>query len=112
MRHAYRELERGDRLQASEKAWGAVAHRLKVVADNRGLAYESHLQAFDVERAILPDAPDPERMSMLFAIAHALHQNYYIDFIPPDMLRQRLDRTQELLDILEGPEFSGNGNAP
>ena len=38
IRHAEEMLDAGDRLQASEKAWGAVAHRLKVVADNSRFA--------------------------------------------------------------------------
>ena len=35
IRHAQDELDRGDRLQASEKAWGAVAHQLKAIANDR-----------------------------------------------------------------------------
>ena len=38
MRHAEEQLAKGDRLQASEKAWGVAAHRLKEFADQRRLA--------------------------------------------------------------------------
>ena len=39
---AQEELDKGHRLQASEKAWGAVAHQLKAIAIDRGWAHESH----------------------------------------------------------------------
>ena len=38
LHHADEEFEKGDMLQASEKAWGAVAHYVKSVAKARGLA--------------------------------------------------------------------------
>ena len=40
--HAQVELDRGNRLQAGEKAWGAVAHQLKAVAIDRKWDHESH----------------------------------------------------------------------
>lgn len=43
--HSKEMIESGDRLQACEKIWGAVAHALKVVADRRGWSYESHVDA-------------------------------------------------------------------
>ena len=42
IRHAEEQLAKGDRLQASEKAWGAVVHRLKDIADQRGWKYSTH----------------------------------------------------------------------
>ena len=46
MRHAFEQLEKGDRIQASEKAWGAVAHKIKVIAGEReGLIYDEHAHA-------------------------------------------------------------------
>ena len=34
--HAREELQKGHRLQAGEKAWGAVVHPLKGIAEQRG----------------------------------------------------------------------------
>ena len=42
IRHAWEQLEQGDRLQASEKAWGAVAHALKDIAARRGWRNRAH----------------------------------------------------------------------
>ena len=40
--HTLIEIEKGDRLQASEKIWASVAHALKAVAENRGWQNDSH----------------------------------------------------------------------
>ena len=42
IRQAEAELQDGDRLQASEKGWGAAAHALKAVAEQRGWRHNSH----------------------------------------------------------------------
>ena len=39
---AFRELEEGDLLQASEKGWGAAAQMVKAVAQERGWEHRSH----------------------------------------------------------------------
>ena len=103
IRHAEEMLEAGDRLQASEKAWGAVAHRLKVVADNRGWKYETHADAFAVIRNLAVEEDNP-RIRELFSIAHGLHINYYGDIKTTDFLRSEIDNVKELLDILERVE--------
>ena len=100
IRHAEEMLEAGDRLQASEKAWGAVAHRLKVVADSRGWKYETHADAFVVARNLAIEQDNP-RIGELFSIAHGLHINYYGDIKTTDFLRSEVENVKELLSILE-----------
>ncbi len=48
VRQAQEEFDKGDRLQASEKAWGAAAHAVKAVAASRGWNHNSHRLLFDV----------------------------------------------------------------
>ena len=98
--HAEEMLESGDRLQASEKAWGAVAHRLKVVADNRGWKYETHIDAFRVVNDLAEEQQNP-RIRTLFSVAHGLHIDYYEDIKTTDYLRGELEDVKELLAILE-----------
>lgn len=100
IQHAEDMLEAGDRLQASEKAWGAVAHRLKVVAEKRGLKYETHADAFTVARSLSVEEDNP-RIREIFSIAHGLHINHYGDVKTTDFLRSEVDNVKELLDILE-----------
>ena len=100
IQHAEEMLESGDRLQASEKAWGAVAHRLKVVADRRGLRYETHTDAFVVVRNLVREEQNP-RIGTLFDVAHGMHINYYKDERSIDYIQRQLEDVKELLNILE-----------
>ena len=43
MRRAWEQLERGDRLQASEKCWGAVTHALKAASQRYGWRHRTHV---------------------------------------------------------------------
>ena len=103
MRHAWRELENGDRLQTSEKAWGAVAHRLKAIAATRGWRYETHSQAFGIMDRIAAELGYPE-IRTLFRIANELHRNYYNDTIHLQELRSHVAEMEQLLDILRQVE--------
>ena len=103
IRHAEERLALGDRLQTSEKAWGAVAHYLKVIADRRGWQYETHVDSFHVTRALTAEQANP-RIAELFAIAEGLHKNYYIDAVPLEFLSDSLENVRELLNILENVE--------
>ena len=100
IRHAEEMLEAGDRLQASEKAWGAVAHRLKVVADNRGWRYESHTDASRVIRGLTMEQGNP-RIRTLFDVAQLMHMNYYKDTWEIGYIRDQVSDVKELLLILE-----------
>ena len=87
MRHAWRELARGDRAQASEKMWGAFAHGLKVVANERRWEYMDHNQVRPIVRALIEETGDPGLQSEANA-AQALHINYYCDeMFPADIAR-------------------------
>lgn len=78
IQHAEEMLEAGDRLQASEKAWGAVAHRLKVIADARGWKYETVTDACTVVLNLAREQRNPQ-IRTLFDVALGLHINYYGD---------------------------------
>ena len=103
MRHARRELENGDRLQTSEKAWGAVAHRMKGIAATREWRYETHSQAFGIMDRIAAELGDPE-IRTLFRIANELHRNYYNDTMHLQELRSHVAEMEQLLDILRQVE--------
>lgn len=100
MRHAHRELANGDRLQASEKAWGAVAHGIKAVAARRGWRYETHSDAFNIIQRLVEETGDRE-FRLLFGVANNLHKNYYIDGMPPEEILQWLEDVEELVDMLK-----------
>ena len=98
LRHARIELEKGDRLQASEKAWGAVAHAIKAVATHRGWRYNTHSDATRIIVRLIPELGD--RVYLLYGNANKLHQNYYIDVMPLEDLRHDLAYVEELVAML------------
>ncbi len=103
MAHAWEQLAAGDRLQASEKAWGAIAHQLKVIAKARDLEYTTHRDVFPIMELIAAETDDPVLVSALFATARGLHQNFYADTMPLESLGRDIELTQKLLTILETP---------
>ena len=103
--HAQEQLEKGDRLQASEKAWGAVAHKAKVIADRMGWTYDTHTDFHGLKNRIAKLTDDPKTTRRLLSIALHLHTNYYRDQYPLEDIRADLEEVKTLLDILDGPEF-------
>ena len=97
------ELANGDKLQASEKAWGAVAHRLKSIADRRGWEYVTHQQVFGIVNRLADELGEP-RLRDLFAYAHGMHRNYYVDAVPIEELRFQIGKVKELLAMLDRVE--------
>ncbi len=103
MEHAEQELAKGDRLQASEKAWGAVAHQLKVIAEQRGWKYERHSQVYGIVERLATEQGN-QQLRKLFPVAVGLHQNFYADVIPLRQLKYEIGMAKELLDMLRRAE--------
>ena len=103
IRHAEEELDGGDRLQASEKAWGAVAHYLKVLADRRGWQYTGHADAHTIAGNLAREEGNPE-ITRLYDVANKLHTNFYIDRKTPDAIRADIEEVKTLLEILRSVE--------
>ena len=97
--HAEKMLEAGDRLQASEKIWGAVAHAVKVVAGERGWPYSHHADGGVIVDYIAERIGDAE-MAPLFDSIENLHRNFYEDTYSLPRIRQRLDRAKRLIALL------------
>ncbi len=100
LQHAIEQLEKGDRLQASEKAWGAAAHQMKVVAEKRGWPYKTHRHAYEIADRLSEEEGNPT-LRRLFNTANTLHQNFYADEKPVSVLEKDIEDVKELLDILE-----------
>ena len=74
------ELRKGDLLQASEKAWGAVAHCVKSVASDRGWQNRTHRDVNRNARELIMLTDDPKLNAVRLGAANALHQNFYEDW--------------------------------
>ena len=100
VRQAQEEFDKGDRLQASEKAWGAAAHAVKAVATSRGWNHNSHRLLFDVVDQMARDLEAPALRS-LFQVANSLHQNFYENWQPDGSVQDGINQVKQFVDMLE-----------
>ena len=100
MRQADEEFTKGDRLQASEKAWGAAAHAVKAVAQQRGWRHDGHRYLFQAIDRIYSETGDPE-LRDLFGRANSLHMNFYEDWQSAEYVQDGIERVKTLLEKLE-----------
>ena len=102
MDHAEDEFRKGDLLQASEKAWGAVAHFVHSVARQRGWEVGSHARLrTNVNRLIRQDPAHADHRRRLFRSLEAIHANFYQEFLDEDDVRDGIDDAKELIRALE-----------
>ena len=97
---AGQELEQGDLLQASEKAWGAAAADIKAVAEMRGWQHNAHTLIRAAAWRISREYRRPQIMGMI-ARANDLHQNYYEYYLAEEEVTEGIAQVAELLSILE-----------
>ena len=114
MEHAEAMLEEGDRLQASEKAWGAYVHQMKALAEEKGWPYHStwDLDSLNAKVAKLAYEELGEKEGEVLDMANAadtLHNNFYGDVKAIPVIRRNMERTKDLIDILR--RLGGNGTA-
>ena len=93
--HAEEELRNGEPLQASEKAWGAVVHRLKAIARQRDWPHGGHYQLSQMVDG---------RASRL---RESLHGNFYNNWKDEPMVRANIEDVKRLLDKLSAIYVSG-----
>ncbi len=98
--HAAEMLAQGDRLQASEKIWGAAAHRLKEIAAERQWPNDSHADGAAIIHHIRRQTGD-RRILDRFHIASDAHQNFYEDRYSLEHLADMLQAVTELLSLLD-----------
>ena len=100
MRQAEEEFAKGDKLQASEKAWGAAAHAVKAVAQQRGWQHNGHRYLFEAIDSIYRETGDTE-LRDLFRTANSLHMNFYENWQTDNFVQDGIERVKVLLGKLE-----------
>ena len=93
-------LAQDDLLQASEKLWGAAAHMVKAVAQNKGWPHDGHRDLYLVINRLAHETGDSE-VRVLFSVASALHSNFYENWMPKEMVADDLTQVGELIRKLE-----------
>ncbi len=94
------ELRSGDLLQASEKAWGAVAHYVKSVAADRGWPNETHRDVNRNARKLITVTDEPELNTVRLSAVNGLHQNFYEDWFDKDTVVDNVAAARALLAAL------------
>ena len=100
LKHAQEQLEMGDTLQASEKAYGAVAHAVKSYGELRGWNHSNHHRV----GLILDQLSDEESDISLttdFAIVESIHNNFFEYVMPTNRVRGSVSIAKNIIDRLE-----------
>ena len=99
IRKADEYLQAGDRMQASEKGWGAVAEAVKSIAEERGWRHKGHRLLDDISYQLAEEWGRPD-VRILFDVAERLHINFYEDDLESDHIAARLADVKRLLQTL------------
>lgn len=90
----------GDRVQASEKGWGAVAEAVKSIAEERGWNHQGHRLLGDIAFQLSEEWERPD-VRILFDAIEKLHINFYEDNMGLDAIASRVEDAKALLGDLE-----------
>jgi HEPN domain-containing protein len=112
LRHAEEQFEAGDMPQASEKAWGAVAHYLKSEAKFRGWRNSSHSDLSDIAYDLAHETDDTSRIERLYDGVNKLHANFYEDQLDDREVAEGVGWARELIWQLESNARSPLGERP
>ena len=101
LQHAEDLFRAGDPLQASEKAWGSVAHCLKSIALRRNWPSGSHQALKVIVERLAEESYAPARIITLYKNAESLHTNFYKDWLNDDVVERYIGNAKELIAILQ-----------
>jgi len=93
-------IQKGDYVQASEKFWGAAAEMVKAIAARRRKRLKSHAKLYQFVTSLSQELNAPELLR-LFAAVSALQQNFYENWLPPEMVIDYGKAVKELVTKLE-----------
>ena len=98
---AREELKLGSRLQAGEKAWGAVVHPVKAIAEQRGWRHKSHQDVHAVmSQVVLEYGFDSDQAQALSEAYRVGHENFYENFRSPEELSEMIDGVERIVEAL------------
>lgn len=101
--HAPVMLEAGDRLQASEKIWGAVSHALTAFAMRRKWAQGAYSDKKDIVRYISAQTGSP-RINLLYDAVYLYHVNFHEDTKDASDIADGIKMAQELVELLDAAD--------
>ncbi|ODS30729.1 MAG: Archaeal PaREP1/PaREP8 family protein [Candidatus Scalindua rubra] len=92
-------LKKQDYPQASEKLWGATAQIIKAIALKRGKKLRSHES---ISKYVVELSKELNDNSILdyFGLANSLHQNFYENWLAPEMVSRYAKIIEKLIKKL------------
>ena len=96
IRKADEYLQAGDRMQASEKGWGAVAEAVKSIAAERGWRHKGHRLLNDIAFQLSAEWERPD-VHLLYGAVERLHTNFYEDNMGLDDIAANVGHAKTLL---------------
>ena len=93
-------LQKGDYVQASEKFWRAAAEAVKAIAASKGVDIRSHGELCRFVTWLGKETDDIEILRY-FGLALALHQNFYENWLTPEMVADYADAVKSLVEKLK-----------
>ena len=101
LEHAGVYLGQGDRIQASEKVWGAAAHALKAIGEQRGWIHSNHSHIFDIGGQIGREFGQETQFLACLSQAQAMHNNFYENIRDIPAIQAALSAVAEFVDELD-----------
>ena len=94
-------MGQGDRIQASEKVWGAAAHALKAIGEQRGWIHNNHSHIFDIGGQLGREFGQEQRFLDYLSQAQAMHQNFYDNIRDTRAIQRALSAVSEFVHDLD-----------
>ena len=101
IRQARKEQQEGDRTQAGEKAWGAIAQLVKAIGDTRGWDHGSHKQVEDIGRHLVKEYDDARIGTGLADAYFRGHKNFYENTETDEEIEVVIESVEVALPLLE-----------
>ena len=95
------ELERGELEEACNKLWGAAAHAIKAVAEQRGWPHNAHILLEETVKRLIREEGAPPHLYGQYMMATAFHQRFYGRPPVADRIRNGKDLIAEFIRTLE-----------
>ena len=104
--HAEAEFQGGDMLQASEQAWGAVAHYVKSVARTNNWPNTSHREISSSAGKLLDLTAAPKGNRRKFTVIDFLRVNYFDYELDPEDVALAIGDARTLVDAIREVELT------
>ena len=91
LEHARIEADKGDDLQVSEKAWGAMGHALKAIVEQRGWNHQRRQHIIETGSHPGREFDRVGDSHLHLGSARTMNQNFYENEAPEGAIRQSIE---------------------